>query len=149
MATYNYYNQICADILDYIGENINLGDYITEEGLDVDELGERLHDDCWAADSVTGNASGSYYCNAYRAREALRGNEELLAEAIEEFGDRPEDYKRALTCPEWADVTIRCYMLGQAVGAVVGAIADAVQAVDTALVDIDFAEILGQLERGA
>ena len=149
MTTYNYFNALCADILDYIGENINLANYLTEDGLDADELAKRLNNDCWTADSVTGNASGSYYCNAHKAREALRGNEDVLIEAIEEFGDCPEDYKRALTSPEWADVTIRCYMLGQAVGAVVGALADAVATADTALADIDLTEIFNEIEKGA
>ena len=149
MTTYNYYLALCADILDYIGDNINLAGYLTEEGLDVDALSECLNDGCWIADSVTGNASGSYFCSTFRAREALRGNENLLIEALEDFGDLPEDYKKALTSPEWADVTIRCYMLGQAVSAAVDTLADAVAAADAALADIDLAEILDEIERGA
>jgi hypothetical protein len=83
---------------------------------DRDELEEQMNDDLWTDDSVTGNGSGSYWFDREKARDAIRGNEDLLVEAIEEFGDSASDYKKALTDPEWADVTIRCYLLGQAIG---------------------------------
>jgi hypothetical protein len=113
-AMYNYEETMKNDIIDYIAENITRADYINER----EELENRLNDDLWTADSVTGNASGSYFCNAYKAAEALNGNLDLLAEALEEFGSEAADYKRALTEPEWADVTIRCYILGRAVSEV-------------------------------
>ena len=42
-------------------------------------------------------------------------NEDLLAEALEEFGCDLQCYKRAIESPEYADVTIRCYLLSQAI----------------------------------
>ena len=106
---YDYLESMVQNIID------NFDEY-NWEYEDRDELEEQMNDDLWDADEITGNASGSYFFNAAKARDAIRGNEDLLIEAIEEFGDRPEDYKKALTEPEWADVTIRCYMLGQAIG---------------------------------
>ena len=110
MTNYNYLEAMTADVLDYIEENIDLTSF-----TDADELEAHLNNELWTVDSVTGNASGSYYCNAYKAEEAIAHNTDLLIEAIEEFGDDAETYKKALQSPEYADVTIRCYLLGQAI----------------------------------
>ena len=65
-------------------------------------------------DSVTGNASGSYTFNAWKAEEYLCHNWDLLAEAIEEFGGNTDILRAgAKSC----DVTIRCYLLGQCIAA--------------------------------
>ena len=78
-----------------------------------DELYEKLYDNLWVDDSVTGNASGSYTCNAYQAEEYLCHNWDLLVEALEEFGESESD---ALSRgAEFCDVTIRCYLLGSAI----------------------------------
>lgn len=103
------------DIKQYIEENKENENYNFE---DIEEVSEQLFNDLWIDDSVTGNGSGSYYCNAYKAREVLTGNEDLLVEALEEFGNDPESYKRSLTDPEFGDVTIRCYLLRDAIGEV-------------------------------
>lgn len=111
MERYNYQEAICDDIRTYIDENINLDEW---RG-DRDGLENQLNDDLFVADSVTGNASGSYYCNAYEAEEAICHNLDLLKEAIDEFGG---DYKTALDSAEVADVIIRCYLLGSCVSEV-------------------------------
>lgn len=108
VTTHDYRKEIEADIIDYVRDN---KDYY--KGLDDDELYEKLNDDLWIADSVTGNGSGSYYFNYHEARKAVAGNEDLLCEAIEEFGGDSDSYKRAMIEPEYADVTIRCYLVGQ------------------------------------
>ena len=78
-----------------------------------DELYEKLYDNLWIDDNVTGNASGSYTCNAYNAEEYLCHNWDLLVEALEEFGESESD---ALSRgAEYCDVTIRCYLLGSAI----------------------------------
>ena len=97
---YNYYEAVKNDALEYIKEN-NLQDKSQDE----------LYDELFLADSVTGNTSGSYYCNTYKAEEALVHNLDLLKEALEEFGG---DFNDALERgAEYCDVTIRCYVLGQ------------------------------------
>lgn len=93
---YDYYAAVRSDALDYLNENF--------EGPIMDETD--AYDDMFVADSVTGNASGSYYCNAWKAESALCHNSDLLTEASEEFGGCKPD-------PESQDVTIRCYVLGQ------------------------------------
>ena len=108
MERYNYLEAITADVLDYIRENIDFSEF-----EDLDELAEKLHDDCWISDSVTGNASGSYYCNTWKAEEAIAHNLDLLGEALIEFGcDASYLIENGA---EAADVTIRCYLLGQAI----------------------------------
>lgn len=109
---YNYLESMKEDIKNYIEENKDNESYNWDN---LEEVKDLLCDDLWIDDSVTGNASGSYYCNRYKARESLAGNEDLLVEALEEFGDIAGCYKRSLTDPEFADVTIRCYLLNQAI----------------------------------
>lgn len=110
MTNYNYLESVKADVKEYIDNEINLKDF-----LDREELEEKLNEDLWTCDSVTGNASGSYYCNSWKAEEALAHNWDLLAEAMEEFGCEVDLLEKGA---EWADVTIRCYLLGQAIGEV-------------------------------
>lgn len=136
---YDYKAEMYTDICDYINENINLEDYINDDEFDRDELEEKLYDDCFIADSVTGNASGSYYCSRYKAREAIRGNEEDLIDALECFGAEAEEYKRAIIDPEYADVTIRCYYLGEVIARVLDDIEEAFNEAETG---VELAEIL-------
>ena len=107
---YNYMDAIKEDIKEYIDNEINLKDF-----SDRDELEEKLNEDLWVADSVTGNVSGSYYCNSWKAEEAICHNLDLLGEAMSEFGCEADLLEKGA---EWADVTIRCYLLGQVIGEV-------------------------------
>lgn len=104
---YNYLENIKNDIIEYVKEN---DDYLKEKNLDD------LYDIFFCEDAITGNASGSYYCNAWRAEEAISHNMELLTEALECFGcDNINVLEKGA---EWCDVTIRCYLLGQALNEV-------------------------------
>lgn len=105
---YDYKEHIKSDILDYIHWNFTK-DEIAEKLSDRDEWEQDLYYDLWANDSVTGNGSGSYYCNAYRAEKAIAHNWDILADAIEEFGGSPDVLRQGA---EACDVTIRCYLLG-------------------------------------
>lgn len=109
MTNYNYLEAVTSDVLDYIKEEINLDEWKgNREGLE-----EKLNDELWTVDSVTGNASGSYTFNTWEAEENLAHNWELLAEALDEFGQDRTDVLRQGA--EAMDVTIRCYLLGQAI----------------------------------
>ena len=66
MEKYNYREQVKSDILDYIAEN-----EIKVTASNREEVAEQLQDELWANDSVTGNASGSYTCNAWEAEENI------------------------------------------------------------------------------
>ena len=75
-------------------------------GKTIREAYDQLFDEMWVDDSVTGNASGSYTFNTYKAEEYLAHNFDLLGEALEEFGcdGRYITEQGAEAC----DVTIRC-----------------------------------------
>ena len=105
---YNYYENVKADVEDYINEN---KEYF--KATDLEELEEELNNQCWTSDSVTGNASGSYYCNSWKAEEALAHNWDLLLESLENFGQT--DINPIEKGAEWCDVTIRCYLLSSAI----------------------------------
>lgn len=113
--SYNYMSAMTEDIRDYITENINREDY-TE---DRDGLEEYLNDALWIEDSVTGNASGSYTFNRETAKEYVLDNTDLLKEAYTEFGQK-ENIADVICDEDWesADVTIRCYLLWQAIAEV-------------------------------
>lgn len=109
MTNYNYLEAVISDVLDYIKEEINLDEWKgNREGLE-----KKLNDELWTVDSVTGNASGSYTFNTWEAEENLAHNWDLLAEALDEFGQDGTDVLRQGA--EAMDVTIRCYLLGQAI----------------------------------
>lgn len=110
MENYNYLEQVTNDAKEAILENMEYWSFDDRE-----ELEEVAYDELWADDSVTGNGSSSYFCNAWKAEEALCHNWDLLAEACEEFGqDIGEAFKRGA---EFCDVTIRCWLLSQAIAA--------------------------------
>lgn len=79
---YNYLEAVKDDVREYISHEIELEDW---RG-DRDGLEEKLNDDLWIEDSVTGNASGSYTFNTWQAEENLAHNWDLLEEAL--FGAR-------------------------------------------------------------
>lgn len=108
MTEYNYLYAMTKDIIDYIEENIDLGEYDA-----LEELEEHLNVILWTEDSVTGNASGSYTFSTWKAEEYLCHNLDLLADALREFGCGLDYFLEKGA--EAADVTIRCYLLGQAV----------------------------------
>jgi hypothetical protein len=102
MENYNYYEAMKEDITTYIEDN---KDYF--DSLDY----YTLQDAMWTADEVTGNGSGSYFFNTYKAEEALCHNLDLLGEALQGFGCDGSYLME--NGAEACDVTIRCYLLGQ------------------------------------
>ena len=107
--SYDYKNAVLEDVKEYIENEIEL----TEWKGDREGLEEKLNDDLWTADSVTGNGSGSYTFNTYEAEENICHNLDLLEEALDEFGS---DHGYLIdNGAEAADVTIRCYLLSGAI----------------------------------
>lgn len=109
MSKYDYREAVCEDIrqcLNYRGMSAVTAD-------NRDEVYEELYDELWIEDSVTGNASGSYTFSTWKAEENLCHNMDLLQEACAEFCCEPN-----LDSAEWCDVTIRCYLLGECLSAV-------------------------------
>lgn len=103
MEKYNYLEAVKEDVREYIKNETDLSE--------IDDLYDTLFNE----DSVTGNASGSYTFNTWKAEEYLCHNWDLLQEAIEEFGFTGHILDKGA---EWCDVLIRCYLLSQAINEV-------------------------------
>lgn len=120
MNGYNYLEAVTDDVREYVADNIDLDEYTR------DELEEKLNQDLWVEDSVTGNGSGSYTFNIEEAKEYVVDNMGLLMEAMQEFGSTAEDLGLMMYAEKWeeADVTIRCYLLGEAIETVLDEVED-------------------------
>lgn len=117
MYDYNYLEEITEDVIEAIKEHQNWNGepkriyHRTTDGREV--LVQRLNDELWTDDTVTGNAIGSYTVCTYTAEENLCHNMDLLQEACDTFS---QDIATAIKeGAEFCDVTIRCYLLAQAV----------------------------------
>lgn len=115
MMNYNYLEAMKKDVKEYLKNEakLTLDDLLYNRS----DLEEKLHDDLWVNDSVTGNASGSYFCNTYKSKECVLDNMDLLKEMCQEFGTGAETIGQKFIDDEWEwmDVSIRCYLLGQAI----------------------------------
>lgn len=113
---YDYLEQVTADVRDYVEQEIDLSEWAG----DRDGLEEKLNNDLWTCDSVTGNASGSYTFNRVQAQIYVLEGMDELQEAVNEFGIDSETIEEKFLGSDWEyfDVTIRCYLLGQAIAAV-------------------------------
>lgn len=106
-----YYDQTTENVVQMIIDN---NYYDIEDGDELDDLRDRIYDDAFMDDAVTGNASGSYTFNSYKAKEYVTANTDLLKEALYEFGVDSESISEHFINDDWEyfDVTIRCYVLG-------------------------------------
>jgi hypothetical protein len=106
---YNYIEALKNDIRQYMEDNESYLNYTDREDLE-----EQLNDLLWTADSVTGNASGSYTFNRAEAKEYVMDNMPLAVDAFREFDqiDKFADYIQEENY-EAIDVIIRCFLLGQ------------------------------------
>ena len=114
MEKYDYLKAVENDVREYLNENYEKSVILASIQEDRDDLVEKLRDEMWVADSVTGNASGSYTFSTWDAEENLCHNLDLLSEALSDYG-----YDNSVNVlekgAEWCDVTIRCYLLGVAI----------------------------------
>ena len=115
---YNYLEAMKDDIKEYIDENINL-----DEFDDNDELYEKLNDDLWVEDNVTGNGSGSYTFDRHQSYENVQGDPDAMdyiRDLVEEFDISAETVAEKFLDEDYDywDVSIRCYLLGQALSEV-------------------------------
>ena len=109
MTKYNYMEAVKEDVKNYIDSEINFEDFDS-----LEELEEKLNDELWTEDSVTGNASGSYTFNRVTAE-----NYALVNEMVDEFDCKKQVCDWYLNDNfESIDVSIRCYLLGSAISEV-------------------------------
>lgn len=109
MEKYDYRAVMKEDILNYIKEEYGISLVVND--MTIEDAYEKMFDELWVYDGVTGNASGSYFCNAWKAEEAICHNLDIAEEAYEEFGYSGEGVP--ISNPEHIDCTIRCYLLGE------------------------------------
>lgn len=95
-----YQEEVKSDAMDAIKEN-----------LEYNDSWDEMYDSLFMDDSVTGNASGSYYFNSYKAAEAISG---IIFddEAITEFEYMGYDGIPTEEGAETCDVIARCICLG-------------------------------------
>lgn len=116
LRDYDYREAVTEDIMEYVRDNYK-GCSRPSESV--------LYDALFCDDSVTGNGSGSYFFSTHRSMLAVMGSMNLLREACSEFGCMEELGEKLCNDDwEWADVTIRCYMLGQCLGDALGRLDD-------------------------
>lgn len=107
---YDYEAAVKSDIRDYLKEH-------DVEGRIDEDLRQKLEDDMFVCDSVTGNASGSYTFNTWRAEENLSHNWDLIGECAEHyFGIEDTSLSKGA---EYWDSSIRCYLLNRCLAEVV------------------------------
>lgn len=113
---YDYLEAMKEDIIEHLHESFTQEEII-EHLENREEWENELYDDLWCNDYVTGNASGSYTFNSWKAKEYVMDNGSLLREALEEFCVESDTIAEKFLDEEWEyfDVIIRCYLLGQAI----------------------------------
>lgn len=106
MTREDYIEEIKNDIISEYEEDIR-------KGASEDEI----NDWAWTNDSVTGNGSGSYTFNSAQAKENIDGAEDVIRELVDEYGIDADTVADKFLNEEWEywDVSIRCYLLGEAI----------------------------------
>lgn len=125
---YDYYEETADKVWeviqwDYIDDMFEIVNATTDsEKRDrIDALYEKLYDECWVSDGVTGNGSGSFTFNRKQAEEYVLDNMKLALEAYNELGIS-EQLVKDMNNEDWEkiDVTIRCYVLSDAINKAIG-----------------------------
>lgn len=106
---YDYEAAVKSDIRDYLKEH-------DVEGRIDEDLRQKLEDDMFVCDSVTGNASGSYTFNTWQAEENLSHNWDLIRKFAEHFDIEDTILSKGA---EYWDSSIRCYLLNRCLTEVV------------------------------
>lgn len=110
---YDYREAMKEDIKEYLKNDAELSsnDIIYMD----DNTRDSLYDDLFVNDSVTGNASGSYTFNSFKASEYVKDNMDLCHESLKEFCVDADTIVEKFLEEDWEyfDVTIRCYLLGE------------------------------------
>lgn len=95
-----YQEEVKSDAMEAIKEN-----------LEYNDSWDEMYDSLFMDDSVTGNASGSYYFNSHKAAEAISG---IIfdSDAVDEFKELGYDGIPTEEGAETCDVIARCICLG-------------------------------------
>ena len=109
---YDYLEAMVKDVKTYVADEIKLNDF-----SDREEMESYLNDNLFDEDSVTGNASGSYTFSRFLAKECVLDNMDLLNDLVTDCYIDSNTVGEKFLNEDWEyfDVTIRCYLLGQAI----------------------------------
>lgn len=107
MKIYSYPSHVKQDIKEFIEKRLDSGTFGMLIQGDEDTI-QDVEDLMFDQDEITGNASGSYTFNTFKAEQNLMGNWDLLKEAKEELQPNVDLIEKG---PEFCDVMIRCYLL--------------------------------------
>lgn len=105
---YNYKSEMVDEL-----ESILKDSDIEFDGKNRGEAFEELQDLAFDRD-LTGNRTGSYWCNEIKAERALLGNFDLIQDAVDDFGTESIDSPDLLT-GEHLDILVREHMLPQVI----------------------------------
>lgn len=117
MTLDEYRNQVKSDIKDYLTQE-DLWPTAEPGTSEYEEQRDAAYDRCYMADSITGNASGSYTFNTWQAEENvchLLWDEDLWLLLNGSMEVNPADMAKG---PEYIDVSIRCALVSECLDAV-------------------------------
>ena len=100
----SYYEEVYRDVEDLLANESELQEMIEAVPLSIgiNRLYDALMSDSWS-DSVTGNASGSYSCNAYEAMKMVLDNIVDVAKAYIEL-DRTSEMAEDFNNERWEKI---------------------------------------------
>lgn len=113
-----YLNQVKEDVIYVINEIAEHGSIVDFKEMDDDEIRESLEELLWDEDSVTGNGSGSYTFDTYKAYQHVTKDWfETVIEAVEEGSFTKTKLADCIMEDGWEtlDVVARCYVLNTAI----------------------------------
>lgn len=117
MTLDEYRDQVKSDIKDYLTQE-DLWPTAESDTSEYEEQRDAAYDRCYMADSITGNASGSYTFNTWQAEENvchLLWDEDLWLLLNGSMEVNPADMAKG---PEYIDVSIRCALVSECLDAV-------------------------------
>lgn len=108
-----YEEQVKADFKEFFQENYSERYAQAETEQERSELDNEAYQAALDSDNVTGNISGSYYMNAYKARKMVERNLAYIAQLLYcyEFTEQPIGYYIGNAAYEELDVIARFYTL--------------------------------------
>ena len=112
---YSYKEVVRSDVREWIDNHKE-----QLEGLDRHDAYEVVYDSCWVADEVTGNASGSYTFSRYEARQNFFNDDysdDYISQMIDDGFMSDDELGKNIAESNWEyiDVSIRCWLLCDAV----------------------------------
>lgn len=126
MKNKGYYEDVKENILEMLKERYQneeeLTDYIYKAGSEYyvefdNKFNHKIYEDAVEDDNITGNLSGSYFCNYYKAREYFLENNgtEILQDAVNEGLIKKEQIADYFLNDDFEslDVLYRDYACGQ------------------------------------